>query len=393
MRGASLTAGAVAAAVLTMLGIAAPAAAAPVGDLVAVARQQAVVDAAGSRIAFDVDGRVVRVVDVADGTSRDVDVSAGCAAPPAPRRMVAGVGGGAVLLVCDDPEGSRWPVARVLDEVDGFVKRPLGVQPGAVLPDMITSDGRLRMQRSAPRTPNYFTAIDWRTGREELWDPRVPCRGWATGYRRLARCDGARTIALPAARWITYAFARGLLAWTEARAVGVGVPECGATLRWRVGLLGAVVPLPGAALVSSPALDGSWTITRVPLDGLCERTTARWAVHASARGRVVTAAIAAAAVPDAETGASAGVLAEGLRRLPSLRVRVGGRVLMRAQAPARSLRWRLGSGRWVTVRERSGRWVLQLPASLRRPATLRTELTLAAGGTVSHVLRLAPLWR
>lgn len=365
-------------------------AAAPVGDVVADARQPAVVDAAGARAAFDLDGRTVRILDLAGGASRDVDVSGACTPAPQSWRLVVAIGGGAVLLHCDDRREQRI-VPRVLVEADTVVKAPAGFGVAwRDLPTGMTPDGRLLSVYSNSKTPPTYTAIDWRTGDRQPWSGMIQCSDWAlaggTDGLSLVRCHGSERVSVPYAS----AFAHGFASWSGSNAVGVGLPDCRASLRWDVDGLAAVAHLPGAALISVPLENEMWSITRVPLVGVCERTVVGWGLRASARGRVVSPQMTQADVPDPKTGATVALLSTPPRRPASLRVRPGGMVLVHAEASARSLHWRIDGWRWVRARRAHERWVVPMPGRLRPRATLQTKLTLAAGGTVSHVLRLAP---
>lgn len=356
-----------------------------------MARQRAVVDAGGTRAAFDLDGRIVRILDLGSGTSRDVDVSGACRPSPLLGRFVMAIDGGAVLLHCDDRRLQRT-VPRVLDEADAVVKEPAGFGSAwQALPTGMTPDGRLLTVYSSSKTPPIYTAIDWRTGVQQPWSDRVPCSDWAlvggTDGLSLVRCDGSQSVSVPYASTFAHAFASWL--WSES--VGVGLPECRVSLRWEVDA--RIAHLPGAALISVPSADGSWALVRVPLTGVCERTVMAWGLRASARGRAASPEMTSADVSDRVIGATVALLPAPPRQLASMRVRPGGAVSVRARGSARSLRWRLGNGRWTTARRAGGRWVVRIPARLRRAATLQTELTPAAGGTVTHVLRVMPVRR
>jgi len=358
---------------------AAPAAAGtPVGERIAEgALQQPVIDHDSGRIAYVAAPRLVRVVDGDGTTHRDLAIPADCV-QPAWTPALTGAGEGQLLLACEQsdsfdispgrPFTRSWIAPRLLDEQSGAIA-PVGDPASPIWGRAVAvvRAGVVIEVAASGREPGYSMVIDPRTGATSSAEGSWPLD---TGIVLRTERGLANTMPLTAS-----------------------FRDCRAELTWTVGVLAQAWPLADAMLISEASYGGSpLTLTRVALDGVCERTAARWPLRASARGRAVTALARTAAVPDAATGAVAG-LAPTRAAAPRLRVTRGGRVRLRTASAADDLRWRVAGGRWRAASGGGSSWTATLPARLRGTRAAELETRLTDGGTVRHALRLTVVGR
>lgn len=361
------------------LATAAPAAAgAPVGEQIATGvLQQPVIDHDTGRIGYVVAPGIVRVTDPATRASRDFDVRAGCELEER-HPLLTGAGQGQLLLWCvtrrtdETIDGVRYLLyqaqPRLLDEQTGAIGQVAGALtwPTATATEVVRAGVVFTIPPSG-RESGYQVVVDPSTGTVSPWANE----GWKGYGIRLRSTRGlANTMPLTAS-----------------------FDGCRAQLTWTVGVLAQEWATPGALLLSDAARgEGPLSLTRVVLGDVCARTEPRWGLRASAWGATVATLARSAAVPDAETGAVAGVAASRAAA-PRLRAARGGHVRLQAASPLRSLRWRVAGGSWRAASGSGSSWTATLPARLRGTRGLELETRLAGGGTVRHALRLTVVGR
>ncbi|MDW5594328.1 hypothetical protein VSS74_08275 [Conexibacter stalactiti] len=380
---------------------------APVGETIADGIPQLpVVDDERGSVAFVAAPGIVRVVDLRAGTTRDTDVRGGCA-PNAIRPLVVDAADGAVLLACEVPVKEPWPggptrarTPRILDTADWTVKVPAALeQIGDGFVGLATAGIVVEYQeRSGP----WWAVYDWRTGAHSSGDPRQVCAGWRVVSRRdgrralspaYERCDGSDRGVLPVAPATALTLYEDRVSWSvrgidDTMPLSVLLPECGVLARWEIGAIDVVDHLPGALLISSTGRgNGPLRLTRVPLDGLCERAVGRWRLRASAGGRTVAAGVLSARVADAVSGAETGPVALA-GAAPRLRVGAGRAVRLRAAAAAQRVRWRVAGGGWQRAAGSDRGWRLTVPRRLRGSRLIEIETRLRDGGELRHSVRL-----
>lgn len=386
-------------------------AAAPVGATIADGVPQLpVVDDERGSVAFVAAPGIVRVVDPRAGTTRDTDVRGACE-PEALRPLVVDAADGAVLLACQLPVTPQWPggpdrvrTPRILDTADWSVKVPAAV--AQVGPDFVGLAPTGIVMEYQERSGPWWVTYDWRTGARTSGDGRAVCAGWRLALRQsdrralapaYERCDGSGRTVLPVAplaRETSVTVDQGLVSWSvrgidDTMPLSVVLPECGVLARWEIGAIDVVDHLPGALLISSTGRgNGPLRLTRIPLDGLCERATGRWELNAGAGGRTVSARVLSARVADAVSGAETGPVTFA-QAAPRLRVAAGRAVRLRAAAFAQRVQRRLPGGRWQRAAGRDRGWRLAVPRRLRGSRLIEIETRLRDGGELRHSVRLA----
>jgi hypothetical protein len=339
------------------------------------------VDAPSGRVVFMSGRRQVAIVDPVTGARRDVDVSAGCEDRDDMPIALRGAGGGYALLNCvEQPPpitdggvtrpASPRSVPRVLDLSNGTVTTPLGLEQlwGRSRSWWGIGAEGISIMDEGKYVSSAHLVLDWRTGRltpGELHDAVLPGTrmGWKLGMRNV---DSVRPLT-------------------------VTLPACNVQLQWEVSAIAEVAPVIDALMLAE-ADRGSAprTLTRVPLAGVCERTTSLWSpVTVAVSGRSVSAGPVAGAGVDRESAAITSIAIP--TRRPTLRVRPPTTVRITTAAPALSVRWRLGDGRLRATTGRGRTWSLTVPRSLGRPRELRLETRFEDGVTVRHNVRLTRL--
>lgn len=202
----------------------------------------------------------------------------------------------------------------------------------------------------------------------------------------IQRCGQAEpTVIDPAGVLDTMAqLGSGAVTWPDGglTAVWAYLPRCDARLRWGI---------PDAAIAHtsrSVYVAAGGELRRLDLPAGCAGLTRQLTVRAA--GNRVAPRASAGSWPSARLGgARVEVLRMGVRADVRLALPRGTAVALRADAPARTVRWRLGRGAWRSARRAGAggaRWSLVAPR-LPNPATLTVAVAYAAGGHARFTLR------
>jgi hypothetical protein len=390
---------------------------------------------------------ILHVRDQTADVEFDVDVAAGCTTPPT---SLLAVGGGEVLFACNTgrvtQSGATVREPRLLDIARRTIVVPAGV---AGLLDVLTRPlDSIEFTGIGTRGLRYIAGtyhseyqpgtIDWRTGESVYGDgsetsvpdldsptllttlceplhqhqlPFYPYRyeqpyGLYDGPHTaltLEHCGSTRRMVLERrdrrSRAVDAQLGGGFVIWfvvdpTEVppspSALRAYLPACDLRLAWDLAPGSSVAHLYGRIVRSTPSQSskGRWSIQTTPIGGMCVRTAAIWTARiASGRQhRIVPATsgsfrFANRILATRQTAPAA--------HNPPLELQAGARVRIGFGAALRSLRWRIGDGRWHAAAI-DGAYA-RLRPNLRGARVLHLDGRFRRGGRVRVEIPVAPL--
>jgi hypothetical protein len=381
---------AAAAGALGAAAMAPPAGAAP-GTVVATGlAQPALSDGAGT-VALLLRSRVVQVLDVRSGTSRETALPQECelatsGADDDLDSAIVAVGGGKVLLGCATRDATGQAVRRplLLDAHSGELREAPGWTAAMVeqgdpegvrlcTPLDSTLDPDLSLLYAKPY------AVTWGGDDRPLTLRHCGSTG-ATELQPLAPIPNDVSLA-----------ATGIVSWTETAYDGytdafVYLDSCRTRLHWPVRGRTALALTDAALFVSDP-VGGAYRLRRIALSACMRIGPTRAATLDSGR-RSAIGKPRSSVRRDRETGATATLIPPAGNPRPLAVPRAATRLRLQLGGPAKTVRWSVG-GRWRSADGFGSRWTVALGP--RRGARTLTVVVRGARSRERHQWRLRPL--